>query len=77
MSRSPIVRRIRKHRLFEGEKRVSHKEAIRRINGIRRKKIGRSNNLSLASWMNELGFRKEWVGGKAHCTNSRLWWVRE
>jgi len=76
VTRSLMVRRIKKHRLFEGLKKVSNKEAVQLINSIKRKKIGHScANGKLHAWMSELGFRKKWIGGRSR--NARIWWIRE
>ena len=53
-----MLYRINKHGLFDGILSISNQEAIKRLNTIRRKKIG--NGAKLEQWMKNLDFRKEY-----------------
>lgn len=67
-----MVRRIQKHGLFDGMKLISNMDVVQMINGIKRKKIGHTNNSSLEKWMTALGYRKKWVGPRSG--RMRLFW---
>lgn len=75
MARSLMVRRIEKHNLFDGVSLISNLEVVRRINTIKRKKIGHTNNSSLERWMMALGFRRKWIGPSSG--RMRMYWKRE